>query len=82
MSFDRVGRERMFHAMETTVGKALGFLMAVCVAAFTALTLGYFAHYELGFSRQDIRTPAMAAAAVIAILMVIEFFCNKLRKPK
>jgi hypothetical protein len=82
MSFDRVSRGRIFHIMETTVGRALGLLMAVCVAAFTALTVEYFAHYELGFSRQEIRTPAVAAAAVIAMLMVIEFFGKKLRKPK
>jgi hypothetical protein len=56
--------------------------MAVCAAAFTALWLAYIAHYDLGLSRQEIRTPAVAAAVVIATLMVIEFFGKKWRKPK
>jgi hypothetical protein len=68
--------------METTVGRVLAFLMAVVAAAATALTLAYIAHYDLGFSRQEIRTPAVVAASVIAVLMVIEFFGRKLRKPK
>jgi hypothetical protein len=56
--------------METMVGRALGF----------ALSLVYIAHYDLGLSRQEIRTPAVAAAVVIATLMVIEFFGKKWRK--
>jgi hypothetical protein len=68
--------------METTVGRVLGGLMAAITATTTALTLGYIAHYDLGLSRQEIRTPAVVAAAVIATLMLIEFFGKKLRKPK
>jgi hypothetical protein len=68
--------------METTLGRVLTCLMAVCAAAFTALWLAYIAHYDLGLSRQEIRTPAVAAAVVIATLMVIEFFGKKWRKPK
>jgi hypothetical protein len=68
--------------METTLGRVLGVLMAAFTATTTALTLGYIAHYDLGFSRQEIRTPAVVGAAVIATLMVIEFFGKKLRKPK
>jgi hypothetical protein len=68
--------------METTVGRVLAFLMAVITAAMAALTLAYIAHYDFGLSRQAIRTPAVAAASVIAMLMVIEFVGRKLRKPK
>jgi hypothetical protein len=51
-------------------------------AIVTALSLGYIAHFELGFSRQEIRTPAVIAAAVIALLLAVEYFGTRLRKPK
>jgi hypothetical protein len=51
-------------------------------ATMAALTLAYIAHYDFGLSRQEIRTPAVAAAAVIAMLVAVEFFGKKLRKPK
>jgi hypothetical protein len=59
--------------METPVGKLLDVLMAAIAAAGTALTLGYVAHYDLGLSREQIRTPAMLGAAVIATLIAIGF---------
>jgi hypothetical protein len=68
--------------METTVGRVLTYLMAAGTAAATALTLAYIAHYDFGLSRQEIRTPAVAAAAIIAMLMAVEFFGKRLRKPK
>ena len=51
-------------------------------AAFTALSLEYIAHYDFGLSRQEFRTPAVVGAAVIAVLVAIEFFGKKLRKLK
>jgi hypothetical protein len=68
--------------METTVGLVLAVLMSVVAAAFTALSLGYIAHYDFGFSREEIRTPAVVGAAVIAVLVAVEFFGKKLRKAK
>jgi undecaprenyl pyrophosphate phosphatase UppP len=68
--------------METTVGRVLSFLMSVVTAAITALSLAYIAHYDFGLSRQEIRTPAVVAAAVIAALVAVEFFGKKLRKLK
>jgi hypothetical protein len=68
--------------METTVGLVLAFLMSVVAAAFTALSLGYIAHYDFGFSREEIRTPALIGAAVIAALVAAEFFAERLRKLK
>jgi hypothetical protein len=56
--------------------------MSVGVAAFTALSLAYIAHYDFGLSREEIRTPAVAAAVVIAMLMAVEFFGKRFRKPK
>jgi hypothetical protein len=68
--------------METTVGRVLAFLMSVVAAAVTALSLAYIAHYDFGLSRQEIRTPAVVGAVVIAALVTIEFFGKKLAKPK
>jgi hypothetical protein len=66
--------------METSVGRVLAFLMSVLTAAFAALWL--VAHYDFGLSRQEIRIPAVVGAAVIAVLVAIEFFGKKLRKLK
>jgi hypothetical protein len=68
--------------METSVGGVLAFLMSVLTAAFAALWLAYIAHYDFGLSRQEIRIPAVVVAAVIAVLVAIEFFGKKLRKLK
>lgn len=48
----------------------------------TPVSAGYIAHYEFGFSRQEIRTPAVIGAAIIGLLMATEYFVQKLRKPK
>ena len=48
----------------------------------TALSVGYIAHYDLGFSRQEIRTQAVIGAAIIGLLMASEYFGKKLRMPK
>ena len=56
-------------------------LIAGSTAAFAALFLGYVAHYNFGLSREQIRIPAVLAAAIIAVLIAIEFFGKKLRKP-
>jgi hypothetical protein len=61
----------------------------IAVTFFTAPTaaamLGYIAHYNFGLSRQEIRTPAVGGAIIIAVviatLMAIDFFNRRLRKP-
>ena len=68
--------------METTIGRVLSLLMCVVAAATTALALAYIAHFDFGLSRQQIRTPAIVGAGVIAVLVAIEFFGKKLRKRK
>ena len=68
--------------METPVDRVLTYLMAMGTATMAALTLAYIAHYDVGLSRQEISTSAVAAAAVIAMLVAVEFFAKKLRKPK
>ena len=55
---------------------------AVCVAAYAAITLGYVAHYDLGFSRAEIRGGASLVAILIAALLAIDFFGNRPGKIK
>ena len=47
-----------------------------------AVTVGYIAHYDFGFSRDEIRTPALAGAIVIGALLAVEHFGKNLRKFK
>jgi hypothetical protein len=68
--------------MEKTLDRVIGIMMAATTATAVSLSLAYIAHYDFGFSRQEIRTPALVAAAVIAMLMAVEFFGKRLRKPK
>jgi hypothetical protein len=68
--------------MEKTIDRVLSLMMAMGVAAAIALSLAYIAHYDFGLSREEIRTPAVVGAAVIAVLVVVEFFGKKLRKPQ
>jgi hypothetical protein len=60
--------------------------IARCVFAFStiviALTLSYVAHYEIGLSEQDIRDIALTGAIFMGLILAIEYFGEKLRKPK
>jgi hypothetical protein len=67
--------------MEKTIDRVLSLMMVMSVAAAIALSFAYIAHYDFGLSREQIRTPAVVGAAVIAVLVAVEFFGNKLRKP-
>ncbi len=68
--------------METSVDRVLNYLVAMGTATMAALTLAYIAHYDFGLSRQEIRKPAVVGAAVIAVLLAVEFFGKKLRKAR
>jgi ABC-type transport system involved in cytochrome bd biosynthesis fused ATPase/permease subunit len=68
--------------MERIISNILAFLVSVCMAAMAALMVGYIAHYDLGFSRQDIRTQALVGAAIVALLLATEFFGKMLRRSK
>jgi hypothetical protein len=57
--------------------KIAEFLIAIGVASIIALTLGFVAHYVFGFSRLDIRTSALTAAAIFALLVATEWFEKK-----
>jgi len=68
IKLDRTGHGRIFAGVETTVGKVLALLMAAGAAIGTARTLAYVANYDFGLSGQEIRTQAVRAASVIAVL--------------
>jgi hypothetical protein len=55
--------------------------LAAVGAVVTALSVEYIAHYDLGYSRQEIRTQAVIGAAIIGLLMAAEYLGKKLRKP-
>ncbi|WJR74903.1 hypothetical protein [Bradyrhizobium sp. NP1] len=55
-------------------------IMAIVVAAYAAMLLDYVADVDFGFSVEQIRKVAMAAALFMALLMAIDFFGKKLGK--
>jgi hypothetical protein len=64
--------------------RIVDFLIAICVASVTALTLGFVAHYHYGLSRLDIRTSALTGAAIFALifsLLVATEWISKRRNP-
>jgi hypothetical protein len=67
--------------MEKALNRIISIVTATSMAGAVALSLAYIAHYDFGLSRQEIRTPAVVGAAVIAVLVAVEFFGKKLRKP-
>jgi hypothetical protein len=60
----------------------IGFLRPVISAAFVALSLASIAHDDFDLSPQGIRGAALVGAGVVAGLVAIEFFGEKLRKLK
>ena len=44
---------------------AISRRLAAVGAIVTALSVGYIVHYDLGFSRQEIRTEAVIGAVII-----------------
>jgi hypothetical protein len=70
------------YRMEKPVDRVVSLVMATGTATGAALSLAYIAHYDFGLSREEIRGVAMVGAGVIAGLVAIEFFGEKLRKPK
>ena len=67
--------------MDKAVESVKAFITPFVAAAFTALSVAYIAQYDLGLSRQDIRTIAVVGAVIIAVLVAVEFYGKRLRKP-
>jgi hypothetical protein len=53
---------------------------AVCVAGYVAIALRYVALYDLGLSREEVRSGAMIVAILMAALVAVDFFGKKLGK--
>jgi hypothetical protein len=68
--------------MEKTIERALSLVMSGVAAAAVALSLAYIAHYDFGFSREEIRAPALIGAGIVAALVAGDFFAERLRKLK
>jgi membrane-bound metal-dependent hydrolase YbcI (DUF457 family) len=61
----------------------IGFVVRAGVSALVvAFLLGYAAHHDLGLSQVAIRTDALVAALLLAVLVVVDILGKKLRKPK
>jgi hypothetical protein len=68
--------------METSVGRVLAILLSAAAAVTAALTADYTARYDFGLSPQQIRSQAVMVAIVIGVLLAVEHYGKKLRKPK
>jgi hypothetical protein len=64
------------------VSRTAAILLTFAGASLTAVAVGYIAHYDMGFTREEIRTFSVAGAIFIVTLMVTEYFGEKFRKPK
>jgi hypothetical protein len=59
--------------------------VARCIAAFVTIMIAFtLAHvaFELGYSDRGIRDIALTGALVTAVILAVEYFGHKLRKPK
>jgi hypothetical protein len=65
--------------MQATIDRVLAVIVSGAVAVMAAGTVGYIAHYDFGFSREEIRTPALIGAVVIGVQLAVEHFGKKLR---
>jgi hypothetical protein len=61
----------------------IGFIVRAAVSALVvAFLLGYAAHHDWGLSSATIRTDALLTALLLGILLAIDMFGRKLRRPK
>jgi hypothetical protein len=51
---------------------------ALCVAGYAALALRYVALYDLGLSRQEVRSGAVILAILMAATLAIDFLSKRL----
>jgi hypothetical protein len=48
--------------------------MSGVAATAVALSLVHIAHYDFGFSREEVRAPALIGAGIVAALVAADFF--------
>ena len=68
--------------MEKAVDRVIRVVMSGVGATAVALSLVCIAHYDFGFSREEICAPALIGAGIIAALVAADFFVESLRKRK
>jgi hypothetical protein len=68
--------------MEKAVDRLVRIVMSGVAATAVALSLAYIAHYDFGFSREEIRAAALIGSGFIAALVAGEFFAERLRRFK
>jgi hypothetical protein len=68
--------------VDDRLGVMITFAVVAGSAALVAFTLGYVAHYDIGWSRLAIRHAALIASGSIAIPLAIELFRRHRHKPK
>jgi hypothetical protein len=64
------------------VSRTAAIILTFAGASLTAVAAGYIAHYDMGYTRAEIRTFSLAGAVIIATPMATEYFGEKLREPK
>jgi hypothetical protein len=64
------------------VSRTAAILLTFAGASLTAITVGYIAHYDMGFTRGEIRTFSVAGAIILATLIATEYFGENFRKSK
>jgi energy-converting hydrogenase Eha subunit G len=64
------------------VSRTAAILLTFAGALLTAVAVGYIAHYDMGFTREEIRTFSLASAIILATLIATEYFGKKFRNPK
>ena len=68
--------------MDPTSIRLRTLLGIFAAAVVTAAALRHVVHVDVGLSREAIRSDALIVAGLIAALIAIEFFGNRLRKSK
>jgi hypothetical protein len=61
--------------------RTIATICALLAAGLTALLLGTLAHDVLGLSRNDIRTDALASAAILAVICGVSYLRRPSGKP-
>ena len=67
---------------EMSVRIAISCWLVAVAAIFTAFVLEYVAREDFGFAQHNIRTLSLNVAAVIAIVVAVEYFGKMRRRPK
>jgi hypothetical protein len=76
----RRARFGVIYGMDPTTIRTRTLLGIIGAAVASAAVLRHVAHVNVGLTREAIRAQSLGAAAIIASLIAVEFFCRKLRR--